>query len=63
MHIASRSESGSIAEKTIYLHTESGVEDMKTQIYTEKTLLGCRAYGKKYMAMSHKGVLEKKELS
>lgn len=44
------------------MYTSEGKDDFSDagEIYAEKKLTGCEVYGKKYLIMKHKGILEKK---
>lgn len=60
MHIAMRHEAGLAAGKTVYTGPDDGESISDAEIYTKKTVTGSRAYGKKYLIMDHRGILEKK---
>ena len=42
------------------MHIAMRHEAGHAEIYTKKTVTGSRAYGKKYLIMDHRGILEKK---
>lgn len=60
MHIAMRREAGAATGKTIY--DDGSYQDVKSdaELYVKNTFTGSSVYGKKYLIMSHRGVLEKK---
>ena len=60
MHIAMRHEAGLATGKTLYAGPDDGGNISDAEIYTKKTVTGSRAYGKKYLIMDHRGILEKK---
>lgn len=60
MHIAMRHEAGLASGKTVYTSPDDGESISDAEIYTKKTVTGSRAYGKKYLIMEHRGILEKK---
>lgn len=59
LHRALRAEAGNMTSQTMYL---SEVSTVKTEvdIYREKKASGGEVYGKKYIVMDHKGILDKK---
>ena len=59
LHIAMRCEAGLAAGSTVYGDSESS-EDTDAEIYTEKTVSGSEASGRKYLIMKYRGILEKK---
>ena len=60
MHIAMRREAGLATGKTFYIDEGRRDADTEAEIYAEKTITGSKVYGKKYLIMSHRGLLEKK---
>lgn len=59
LHIALRNEAGAISGQTVYADVGRDVSDIDAEIYTDTGLLGGFVYGKKYLIMEHKGLLDK----
>lgn len=60
LHTALRMEAGRMTEKTVYtVHADSG-EASDAEIYADSSAMGGEVYGKKYLVMRHKGVLNRK---
>lgn len=59
MHRYIRAEAGFATGTTTYVGSNSG-SDIDAEIYTDKKLTGSEVYGKKYLVMKYKGVLDKK---
>ena len=59
LHVALRYEAGMLMEESSDI---DGSDMMGTdaEIYYDKKLINSRVYGKKYLIMNHKGVLDKK---
>ena len=57
LHVALRQESGYISGHTDYI---SESDETDAALHTEKTVKGTTVYGKKYLVMEHKGILDKK---
>ena len=60
LHTALRNEAGLLSEQTVYADPEVLPDDTDAEIYRDDTLTGKQIYGKKYLIMSHKGILDKK---
>ena len=60
LHIAMRCEAGLAAGSTVYAGDSESSEDTDAEIYTEKTVSGSEASGRKYLIMKYRGILEKK---
>lgn len=63
MHVTMRREAGLCTGKTIYTYTFGSRDGTDAEIYADKTLTGSKVYGKKYLIMPYRGVLEKKGIS
>lgn len=59
LHKALREEAGKVTDKTIYM-SDVYTKTTDADIYVDKDILGGKVYGKKYLTMEHKGILEKK---
>lgn len=59
LHTALKSEAGRMTGNTTYAGANSTVSD-DIEIYSEKSIAGRTVYGKKYLIMEHKGILDKK---
>lgn len=60
LHITLRSEAGMLTEQTVYHHVEPMLDGAGAEIYTKKSAMGGSVYGKKYLVMANKGILDKK---
>lgn len=60
LHIAMRCEAGLAAGSTVYAGGDESGMDTDAEIYTEKTVSGSEASGRKYLIMKYRGVLEKR---
>ncbi len=60
MHLEMRAEAGRVTGKTIYRYDSYGREQNVGELYSEESLTGSKVYGKKYVMMQHRGILEKK---
>lgn len=60
MHVAMRHEAGAATGKAAYTDESKACE---AELYSEKTITGSRVYGKRYLMMDHKGILERKGIS
>lgn len=60
LHIAMRCEAGMAAGSTVYAGDGENGADTDAEIYTEKTVSGSEASGRKYLIMKYRGVLKKK---
>lgn len=60
LHMALREHAGLLAGNTKYIGDENLTGENDAEIYSKKTAFGGTVYGKKYMVMKHKGVLEEK---
>jgi len=60
LHTALRSEAGLMSEQTVYAEPALLPDDTDAEIYQDDSLAGGQIYGKKYLIMSHQGILEKK---
>ena len=60
LHVAMRCEAGLAAGSTVYAGDSERSADTDAEIYTEKTVSGSEASGRKYMIMKYRGVLEKR---
>lgn len=56
-HVALRQEAGYISGHTDYIRES---DETDAALHTEKSVKGTIVYGKKYLVMEHKGVLDKK---
>jgi len=60
LHTALRSEAGLMSEQTIYADPALFPNDTDAEIYQDDSLAGGQIYGKKYLVMPHRGILEEK---
>lgn len=60
MHLEMRAEAGEITGKTVYRNDFYDIKQNGYELYSEEGLTGSRVYGKKYVMMQHRGILEKK---
>lgn len=60
LHIALRSEAGMMTEQTVYHHVEAAMDGVEAEIYRKERAIGGSVYGKKYLVMPHRGILDKK---
>lgn len=60
LHTALRSEAGLMTEQTVYADPSLLPDDTDAEIYQDDSLTGGQIYGKKYLIMSHKGILKEK---
>lgn len=60
LHVAMRCEAGLAAGSTVYAGDSERSADTDAEIYTEKTVSGSEASGRKYLIMKYRGVLEKR---
>lgn len=60
LHLALRSEAGLLTGRTIYVARTELAEGTDAEIYTDRKPMGGLVYGKKYLVMAHKGLLERK---
>lgn len=60
LHISLRCEAGLAAGSTVYAGDSDGDTGTDAEIYTERTISGSEASGRKYLIMKYRGVLEKR---
>lgn len=60
MHVAMRREAGAATGKTIYDDERYRDVESDAELYVKNTVTGSSVYGKKYLIMAHRGILEKK---
>lgn len=60
LHMELRAVAGKSTGKTAYLHESGYRKDFGEDIYANNKNSGGRVYGKKYIIMTHRGVLGKK---
>lgn len=60
LHVALRHEAGRMTEQTRYLHGGALQTEVDAELYRDEGAFGGKVYGKKYLVMSHKGILNRK---
>lgn len=60
LHMELRKQAGKVTGKTEYLFDTGYDAENSGEIFIEKKLSGGKVYGKKYIIMTHKGILGKK---
>lgn len=60
LHVELRSVAGENTGKTAYMHKSEYKKSSEGEIYSDNKVSGGQVYGKKYIIMTHRGVLGKK---
>ena len=61
LHIALRSEAGKASGKTLCIHAGTGSEISDAEIYVDEGIAENKAYGKKYLIMKNRGLLNERK--
>lgn len=60
LHMALREEAGIMSGQTVYRYDSDEAAETDAEVYSTNGILNKTVYGKKYLIMEHKGLLEKK---